>query len=45
MAVQVVDLSTGRFSNHESLLPQGGRLSLSRLEQYCIGLYIIVRMH
>lgn len=45
MAVQVVDLSTGRFSNHKSFLPRGAGLSLLRLEQYCIGLYIIVRMH
>lgn len=45
MAVQVVDLSTGRFSNHKSSLPQGARLSLLRLKQYCIGLYITVRMH
>lgn len=45
MAVQLVDLSTGRFSNHKSFLPLGATLSLLRLEQYCIGLYIIVRTH
>lgn len=44
MAVQVADRSTGRFSDHNSLLPQGGSPSLSPLELHCIGLYIIVRM-
>ena len=45
MDVQVVDLSAGRFSNHTSLFPVAGSLSLSPLKLYHIGLCVILGIY